>query len=85
VPDALIALTLRECQRQFGAISCETQTIRGLWRHAGQLYRDDLIRIFADVEDSPQNQQAFKKLKRQLLRRFKQIDIWITSYPIEVL
>ena len=27
------------------------QTIRGLWRHEGESYRDDLIRVFVDVAD----------------------------------
>jgi|ERR1043165_8968080 hypothetical protein len=84
VPEALVAQTLREFQQTFGAVSCETQTIRGLWQHGGKIYRDDLIRLFVDVEDSPENFREFKRMKNRLKRRFKQLDIWITTYPIDV-
>jgi hypothetical protein len=33
VPDEIIADTLLELEQRFGAVSSETQTIRGLWRH----------------------------------------------------
>src|SRR5437763_216725 len=46
VPDALVGKTLREFNKQFGAVSCETQTIRGLWRYGGKVYRDELMRVF---------------------------------------
>ena len=31
VPDAAVADTLIEFEEQYGAVSCETQTIRGRW------------------------------------------------------
>ncbi|HZY84277.1 MAG TPA: hypothetical protein VFE78_05575, partial [Gemmataceae bacterium] len=34
VPDGLIADTWLELEQRFGAVSSETQTIPGLWRHA---------------------------------------------------
>jgi len=49
VPDELIADTVVELEEQFGAVSCEMQTIRGHWRSEGQMFRDDLIRVFVDV------------------------------------
>lgn len=49
VPGDLIADTLLELRQRFGAVSCETQTIRGVWEHEGEEYRDDLIRLFVDV------------------------------------
>jgi hypothetical protein len=45
VPDDAVADTLLELEQRFGSVSCETQTIRGQWRHEGQNYRDDLIRV----------------------------------------
>ena len=45
VPDALIAQTLLELRQKFGALSAETQTIRGQWRHGGKVYRDELMRV----------------------------------------
>ena len=59
VPDEVIADTLIELEHQFGAVSCETQTIRGLWHHEGRPFRDDLIRVFVDVSDLPESRQFF--------------------------
>ena len=53
VPDSLIADTLVELEQQFGAVSSETQIIRGQWQYQGQSYRDELVRIFVDVPDTP--------------------------------
>jgi hypothetical protein len=85
VPDDLVADTLIELEQRFGAVSCETQTIRGLWRYEGQPFRDDLVRVFVDVPDEPESRQFFVELKDRLKARFQQLDIWLTTYPIEVL
>jgi len=85
VPEDLIADTLLEIRQQFGAVSSETQIIRGIWQHEGALYRDDLTRIFVDVNDTVESQTFFRELKERLKARFHQLDIWITSHPIDVL
>jgi hypothetical protein len=85
VPDDLIADTLLELRQQFGAVSSETQVIRGVWEHQGQAYRDDLVRVFVDVADVPESRQFFVEFKERLKGRFRQLDIWMTTYPIEVL
>ena len=85
VPDAAVADTLVELEEQFGAVSCETQTIRGRWRSDGQSYRDDLIRVFVDVPDAPENREYFVAAKERFKARFQQLDIWMTTYLIEVL
>ena len=85
VPDDLVADTLIELEQRFGAVSCETQTIRGLWRYEGQPFRDDLVRVFVDVPDEPESRQFFVEFKDRLKARFQQLDIWLTTYLIEVL
>ena len=85
VPDEAVADTLIELEEQFGAVSCETQTIRGRWRSDGESFRDDLIRVFVDVPDMPENRQYFVDCKERLKVRFQQIDIWMTTYLIEVI
>jgi hypothetical protein len=85
VPDATVADTLLELEQRFGAVSCETQTIHGQWRHEGHSYRDDLIRVFVDVADEPENRQFFIEFKERLKARFQQLDIWLATYLIEVL
>ena len=84
VPDALIAETLVELRRNFGAVSSETQRIEGQWQHAGQVYRDELMRIFADVEDTKQNRDFFRQFRERIRTRFHQVSIWMTSHPIDI-
>jgi hypothetical protein len=85
VPDDLIADTLLELEERFGAVSSESQIIHGLWRHGDQLFRDELVRVFVDVPDVPENRAFFMEFKERAKAQFKQIDIWMTTYPVEVL
>jgi hypothetical protein len=85
VPNELIAITLFELEQRFGAVSSETQTIQGLWQHQGQTYRDDLTRVFVDAPDSPEALEFFKQFKETLKQRFQQLDIWMTTYPVQVI
>jgi hypothetical protein len=84
VPDELLIETLLELERRFGFVSCETQVIQGMWQHQGQDYRDELVRVFVDVPDTPENLQFFQEFKERLKARFRPIDIWLTSHLIEV-
>lgn len=84
VPNELVGGVLVSIRERFGAASFETQTIRGLWQHEGEIYRDDLVRIFADVADTSENRAWFRELKEQLKHDFQQVDIWIVSHPIEI-
>jgi len=43
------------------------------------------MRLFIDVADAQQNREFFVQFKERLKTRFQQLDIWLTSYPIEVL
>ena len=85
VPEDVIGITLAELQEQFGAVSFESQTIRGQWEHGGQVYRDDLVRVFVDVPDTAESREFFALFKDRVKSRFRQIDIWMTTYRIEVL
>ena len=85
IPDALIADTLLELRQRFGAVSCETQTIRGLWQHQEQIFRDDLVRLFVDVPDEPESRAFFVGFKERVKARFGQLDIWVTTYAIDVI
>jgi hypothetical protein len=85
VPDELVAETLLELEEQFGAVSSETQTIQGLWQQQGQLYRDDLTRVFVDVPDTPENLKFFRDFKERLKGRFEQLEIWMTTHPIDLI
>ena len=84
VPDDLVGVVLIALRDRFAAVSFETQTIRGKWQHEGRVYRDDLARIFVDVPETPDDRAWFIAFKERLKREFQQLDIWIVTYPIEV-
>ena len=84
VPDTLIAETLVELRRKFGAVSCEAQRIQGQWQHEGQIYRDELVRVFVDVEDTDENRSFFREFRDRTRSRFHQLSIWMTSHPIDI-
>ena len=85
VPDALVGQAVVELRSRFGAASCETQIIQGFWQQGGEMYRDTLIRLFVDVADTEENRGFFRDFKEQLKERFQQLEIYVTSHPIEVL
>jgi hypothetical protein len=82
VPDGLIAATLHELDERF---SSESRGTYGRWRQSVTTYRDDLARVFVDVPDTAANREFFVSYNEQLKTRFRQIDIWLTTYPIEVI
>lgn len=85
VPDALLAATFTELRERFGAASWETQVVHGAWEHEGAIFRDNLTRFSVDVPDLPEHRAFFKEFKQQLKVRFLQLDIWITSHPVDVI
>ena len=85
VPDDLVADTILELRQQFGAVSWQTQAVRGEWAHEEQVYRDDNTRVFVDVPDTAASREFFVAFKEALKQRFGQLDIWITSYSIDVI
>jgi hypothetical protein len=40
------------------------------------------VRVFVGVPDLPEHVQFFQELLKE---RFQQLDIWMTTYPLEVL
>ena len=85
VPESLLAQTFTELRERFGAASWETQTLRGAWEYQSVVYEDNLTRFFVDVADLPEQRIFFQDFKEKLKIRFGQLDIWITSYPLDVI
>ena len=48
-------------------------------------YDDRLFSLIVDVDDTAENLAWISHLKSHLLQRFEQLEIYVTSYPIEVL
>ena len=59
--------------------------MRGSWEYEGAIFRDNLTRFFVDVPDLPEHRLFFKEFKATLKERFKQVDVWITSHPVDVI
>jgi hypothetical protein len=71
------------CDR-FGGVTQDTVRITGTWKYGGTRYRDELLRIRIDTNDPTAN--AFLQAQKELWKeRFRQIDIWITAYEIEII
>ncbi|MEX0774645.1 MAG: hypothetical protein WD042_02900 [Phycisphaeraceae bacterium] len=85
VPYEIIGDTLIELRQRFGAVSSETQTIQGSWTHEETIYLDELIRVWVDVDDTDANRAFFADFKDRLKARFQQLDIWMTTYLVEVI
>jgi hypothetical protein len=75
--------TTKELSDRFSGLTQELVQLHGIWRFAGKLFEDKLLRIRVDSGDS--TAVAFLKSYKQVLKaRFDQLDIWITAHEIEV-
>ena len=77
--------TRNELIGQFGAVSMTPGTVLGEWIHEHRRYEDESLRLLIDVADTPENRQFFIDFKQVLCNRFEQIEIYIISYPVDVL
>jgi hypothetical protein len=85
VPDGDLNLTREELLSRFEGVSVQPGTVAGIWIHEGMRYEDALVRFTVNVEDTADNRQFFVEWKPTLLQRFRQIEIYITSYLIDVI
>ena len=76
--------TREELVSQFGGINFQPNVVHGVWIYEGSRYEDELLRYLVDVEDTIENQQFFAGFKKVLLERFAQIEIYIASYPVDI-
>ena len=84
VPTDWLAEAVLEVVAYFGAASYETQKLEGHWRHGGVLYRDNLVRLVADVPDTAGSRQWMREFKGRWKTRLEQMELWMVSHPIEV-
>jgi hypothetical protein len=69
---------------QFGAVSMSAFAVVGAWVHEGTRYEDELRRFTVDVDDTPENQHLMASYKSTLLERFEQIEIYMVSFPVDI-
>ena len=77
--------TRDELIAQFGAVSMSAFAVIGAWVHEGTRYEDELRRFTVDVEDIPEKQHFMAAPKKTLLERFEQIEIYMVSFPVEII
>ena len=85
VSDQILHQTRAELLSKFDGVSFQPQSIVGLWIHERVPYEDTSVRLTVDVKDTKKNREFFLKYKRVLLKRFEQMEIYIVSYPVEIL
>src|SRR5437867_2221266 len=73
--------TRRELVAEFGAVTWHPEQLRGIWSHDGRIFEDTHLKVVIDVEDTPAVGAFFRRFKETLKARFRQLDIWIVSYP----
>lgn len=84
VPAEWLAEAVLEVVEHFGAASYETQKVEGHWRHAGAIYRDNLVKIVVDVADTSQNRNWIKDFRNRWKVKLDQLELWLVSYRITV-
>ena len=77
-------LTARELTDRFEGLSQDTVQVHGVWRFAGMLYKDELMCMRIDTNDTAAR-SFFKHHKPIWKERFQQLDLWITVHEIEVI
>jgi hypothetical protein len=76
--------TLMEVVDRFGALTFDPRPANGVWTQNGMRYDDELFRLALDVPDTDDSRQWIATFKKELLKRFDQLEIYIVSYPVEV-
>jgi hypothetical protein len=65
-------------------VTQDTVRITGTWKYGGTRYRDNLLRMRIDTDDRSAN--GFLQAQKEVWKeRFRQIDIWITAYEVEII
>ena len=79
IPDSLA-----EVSNTFGAFTFRPDVALGSWRSGGMQYDDRLFLLSVGVEDTPEHRAWIAHFKSHQLQRFDQLQICVTSYPIDL-
>src|SRR5438552_3233833 len=85
VDEELLENTFDEVADHLGGISVTPRAVLGIWVHEGKRHKEEMRLLSVDVDETPENQAFFVQFKVELLKRFEQIEIYIVSYPIDIL
>jgi hypothetical protein len=81
----LFQQTREELIGQFGAVTVMPHAVLGYWVSQETRFEGELLRMVVDVDDTQENGHFFADFKVVLLRRFEQLEIYIASYPLDIL
>lgn len=84
VEEERFAQTRRDLVAEFGAVTWCPERLQGIWSQGGKIFEDTHIKVVIDVEDTPRVHAFFRRFKETLKCRYRQIDIWMISYAIEI-
>jgi hypothetical protein len=79
LPDSLM-----EVADTFGAFTFRPDAVLGTWTADDRRYDDRLYALSIDVNDTPEHAAWIAHLKSHLLQRFEQLEIYVTSYTVDV-
>ena len=84
VEEERFAETRRDLVAEFGAVTWCPERLQGIWSQGGKIFEDTHIKVVIDVEDTQAVRAFLGRFKETLKSRFRQIEIWMISYPIEI-
>lgn len=67
------------------AMDAVNENLRGQKYFQGYGDHFGLVRMFVDLPDTNENRVYFLALKERLKASFQQLDIWVTTHPLEIL
>jgi hypothetical protein len=77
--------SLAEVAGTFGAFTFRPDVAIGSWTADDhRRYDDRLFLLSVDVEDTVEHRAWIAHFKAHLLERFEQLEIYVTSYPLDV-
>ena len=76
--------SLSEVIDNFGAFTFRPDAALGSWAAGNRRYDDRLYLLIVDVDDTAEHRAWICHLKSHLPQRFQQLEIYVTSYPVEV-
>jgi hypothetical protein len=76
--------TTQELSNRFDGLTQDVVHSHGLWKSAGLVYRDELVRLRIDSRERAA--KAFFQGHKEIWKaRFGQLDLWITMHEVEVI
>ncbi len=84
IPSDFLAEAVLEIVEKFNAASYETQKVEGHWRYQGVLYRDNLVKIVVDINDTNENREWMREFKSRWKKKTDQLELWLVSYVIDI-